>query len=208
MATVTTEAQVANLALGLIGQRQLLDNLVTQTSTEAQVARNYFASTRNELLEAWHWRFATKRAALALKLTPAGVAVARDGWGYCYACPSDMLTAQRLWNGHREVGSGERIPFTIESDDDGTGLLLLTDLVKAKLFYTYEIKNPSLWPASFVRAVSAQLAVYFAGQLPVKPELMPNLQRAASIALQAAAARDANQHEPDAIADSEFIRER
>lgn len=207
MAAVTTEAQVANLALGLIGQRQLLDNLTGQ-STEAQVAKNYFASTRNELLEAWHWRFATKRAVLALATDASGDAVTRSGWGYCYVCPADMLTAQRIWNGDREPGAGERVPFTLESNDGGTGMLLLTDMVDAELFYTYENKTVALWPASFVRAMAAQLAVYFAGQLPVKPELMPTLQRAASFALQAAAARDANQAQKDPDADSEFIRER
>lgn len=201
MPAVTTEHQVANLALGLIGQRQILDSL-NEDSTEAQMAKLYFASTRNELLEAWHWRFATQRTALALTTET------RSGWSYCYAAPAAMLVAQRIWNGTREPGAGEVIPFTRELNDAGDGMLILTDQADAELLFTRELTTVALWPSAFVRAVSAQLAVYLAGALPVKPELMPGLQRAATLALQAAAAKDANEAVRDAAADSEFIRER
>ena len=201
MASVTTEAQVANLALGLIGQRQTIDSL-TEDTAEAACANNFFASTRDELLEAWHWRFATKRTVLALTTEE------RTGWGYAYAAPSDMLAAQQLWNGNREVGSGEMIPFTKELNDAGSGHLILTDQVEAELIYTVRLETVALWTNSFVRAVAAQLAVYMAGMIPVKPELMASLQRSATIALNAAAMRDANETVRDPIADSEFIRER
>lgn len=207
MATLTSEAQVANLALGMVGQRQLLDSLNGQ-STEALVAKTFFAATRNELLEAWHWTFATKRVGLALVLNADLTLAQRSGWGYCYRAPADMLTPQAIWNGHREPGAGEPIPYKLEADDDDSGLFILTDMQNAELIYTFENKTVALWPASFIAAMAAALAVKFAGHLPVKPELVPGLERSAMLALQRAAARDGNKAQRDPDADSEFIRAR
>ena len=122
MPAVTSEHQVANLALGLCGQRQLIDSL-NEDTTEAQMAKAYFASTRDELLQSFAWRFATKRAVLALSTET------REGWLYCYVAPNDMLLEAplRIWDGDREPGSGGRIPFTIELNDAGDGHLILTD---------------------------------------------------------------------------------
>jgi hypothetical protein len=201
MAAVTTEAQVANLALGLVGQRQTIDSL-NEATTEAQVAKTYFASTRNELLEAWDWRFCKRSVVLAL------TSETRSGWTYVYAAPADMLKPRAIWNGIREPGAGERIPFDWELNDAGDGFLILTDQPEAQLVYTVELKKVALWPALFVKAVAAQLAVYFAGSIPVKPQLMPGLEAGALRALQKAAASDANAAQRDPEADAESIRVR
>lgn len=207
MPAVTTEAQVCNLALGLVGQRQFLDRL-DANSTEAQVCNRFFASTRNELLEAWHWRFATKRKVLALAADGTGALLARSGWGYCYVAPTDLLKARRIWDGDRSSGAGSRIAFGKELNDDATGHLILTDQRDAELVYTVELRTVALWTPKFVMAVAKQLAVYLATCLPVKLELARLLQPEARLALQAAAAADANEAEPDPEADSEWIRER
>jgi hypothetical protein len=201
MAALTTEAGVANLALGLVGSRQLLDSL-NESSTEAQMAKAYFASTRNELLQAWDWRFATKRAALAVTTE------SRDGWAYAYAAPADMLKPRSIWNGLREPGAGERIPFAWELNDAASGFLVLTDEDEAQLIYTVELTKVALWPALFTKAVAAQLAVYLAGAVPVKPQLIPMLQRGAMLALHQAAAADANAAQRDPEADAEAVRVR
>jgi hypothetical protein len=201
MAALTAEHQVANLALGLIGQRQFLDSL-TEASTEAIVARNYYAQTRNELLAAWRWRFATKRTVLALTTQ------ARSGWTYTYAAPADMLAPQYIYPGTREPGQGEQIPFAWELNDAGDGFLILTDQSAAELVYTRELTTVALFPPYFVKALAAQLAVYLAGALPVKPQLIPMLESGARIALQAAAAIDGNAATRDELADAESIRVR
>jgi len=200
MAAVTTEHQVANLALGIIGQRQLLDSL-DEPSTEAQMAKAFFASTRDELLQRWGWRFATKRVALALSTET------RDEWGYCYVVPADYLpeAPARLWCGVREPGQGQPIPFALESTAAGDGLLLCTDLADAQLIYVYRHATVALWPPLFVKAVAAQLAVYLAGALPVKPQLMPHFESRALLAFQAAAAASANAVVRDEPAESETI---
>lgn len=201
MAARNTAAEVCNLALGLVGQRQFIDDL-TDASTEAEVCKQYFAQTRNELLQAWHWRFATKRVVLA------ETTEVRTGWGYCYAAPSDMLKPQRIWDGDRRPGAGEAVPFGWELNDAGSGFLILTDMAEAELIYTVEQAIIGLWSPSFTKAVAAQLAVYLAGALAVKPQLWPALERGAVLALQRAAALDANAGQADPEPDSEIIRER
>lgn len=201
MAAINQPHEVANLALGLIGQRQLLNSL-EEDSTEAQMAKLYFAPTRDELLAAWDWRFARARAVLALTTEE------RTGWTYCYAAPTGMLAARRIWDGTREPGEGERIPFDKELNDAGDGHLIVTDQPDAELVYTRSLETVALWPQGFVKAVAAQMAVYLAGALPVKPGLARTLQPAATLALQQAAAQDAREAQRDPEAEAEAIRVR
>ena len=201
MAAVTAEHQVANLALGLCGQRQLLNSLA-ENSVEAELARAYLASTRNELLEAWEWRFARKAGALAL------TAETRPSWAYAYRAPVGMLKPRRIYNGQRVDGRGDRIPFDWELNDAGDGHLILTDQQDARLIWTAEVTTVALWPPLFVKAVAAQLAVYMAASIPLKPELSLALESRARLALQQAAAADANSAQADEETDAESIRVR
>ena len=200
MAAVTTEAQVCNIALGFVGQRQLIDR-IDEATTEAQLCAAYFATVRNDLLEAWHWRFATKRAVLALTNE------SRLGWAFCYRSPADCLKARRIWDGDTQPGE-KRIPFTRELNDAGDGHLILTNHPEAELVYTVELKTVALWPTAFVNAVAAALAVALAPALAAKPQLIPTFERRALLAFQRAAAFDANETEPDEPAESEMISER
>lgn len=201
MAIITTEVQVANLALALVGQRQLIGSFTDQ-SVEAEMAALHFQQTRDELLEGWAWRFAMKRAALAVTTE------VRSGWAFCYAAPAGMLKARQIYNGLREYGAGEQIPFTKELNDTDSGHLVLTDQPEAELFYTARITNIALWPAAFTKAVAAQLGVYMSPALPIRPEMIPMYEQRAARAFQVAAAQDANEWVRDQEADSEFIRER
>ena len=207
MAVITTPVQVANMALGLVGQRQLI-GAFNDVSVEAQVASLYYESARDELLTRWHWRFATKRVVLALATDSAGAAIEREGWGFCYAAPADMLVPQSIYSGKREPGKGEEVAFTLEQNDTGTGFLILTDMETPELKYTVRVDSVALWSPLFVKAVAAQLGVYMAPALPIKPELIPTYEMRAERAFQVAAAQDANAATRDEIADSEFIRER
>lgn len=199
MAALTSAEAICNLALGLVGQRQFIDRL-DEPSTEAQVSRTFYEQTRNEVLSAFRWRFATQRAVLALTTE------SRSGWAFAYAAPANMLVAQRIWDGTRNPGQGEGIPFAKELNDAGTGHLIVTDQADAQLIYTRELTTVALFPAHFVRALAAQLAVCFAGALPVKPQLMAGFQMAAERALLTAAAIDGNEAVADEEAESLTIR--
>lgn len=201
MAAVTTPAQVCNLALAAVGSRQFIDDL-GEATLEAEVCNRLFASVRNELLAAWPWRFATRRAVLGL------TAEVRTGWGYCYTLPADCLVARRIWDGKRLPGAGQSIPFSKELNDAGGGFLLVTDQPQAELEYTAEVTTVALWPPHFVTAVAAVLATHLASALSVKPQVSELMMRRAQLALTRAAAVDANEAQRDEEPDSEFIRER
>lgn len=201
MPAASTDAEVCNLALELVGSRQFIDRL-DENTTEAECCNRVFRVLRNELLEAWPWRFAEKRAVLALTTEK------RTGWGYCYAMPADCLTPRRIWTGERRPGAGGLVPFSMELNDAGTGHLICTDMTDAELIYTVELKAVGLWPAHFVKALAAAIAVPLAGALSVKPQLMPMLEQGAQAALRRAAALDASKAEQDPEPDSEWIRER
>jgi hypothetical protein len=203
MAALTAEHQVANLALGMVGQRQLLNSLA-ENSTEAELARTYFASTRDEVLSAWEWRFARQTAVLALTTET------KPGWEYAYAMPANCLLPRRIWNGQRETlnGRGDPIPFTWELSAAGNGHLVLTDQPQAQLIYTVSLAAVALWPAHFVKAMAAQLAVYLAASLPIKPQVALALEQRAIQALRTAAAIDANAAQADEEADAEAVRVR
>ena len=197
-----SEASISNLALGLVGQRNFLIDSLEEKTTEAIVAKTYFAATRDELLAGYPWRFAMARQVLALTQQ------SRSEWGFAYAAPADMLVARFVSNGSgkRLFGRGQQVPFDKELNDTRDGWLILTDMEAATLFYTAGLTTVALFPPHFVTALAAQLAVAFAGALPVKPQLLPMLQQAAMQKLLTAQAIDATEAVADEESDSETIR--
>lgn len=199
----TTAAQVCNLALGLVGQRQFIDDL-DEATTEAQVCKVFYDDTRRELLQAFAWRFAMSPFIALGELSDTV-----QDWDYVYQAPSDMLPegAAVIWSGNRVEGEGDRVAFK-QAMLTGSRPVILTDMEGAYLSYTVDIDKPALWPPLFTKAVAAQLAVYLAGALPVKPQLIPMLEQRAMQAFLAAAARSGNAAVPDAPADSALITAR
>lgn len=204
MATITTVAGVCNLALGMVGQRQLVDDIETETTDEAQACLVFYGPARDECLGAHRWSFTTKRAVLALSTEE------RTGWDLVYVAPADMQVDgwRYVWDGSRSTPVDLRIPNAVELNDAGTGYLLLTDEPDAELIYSAQVDTVALWSNAFVRAVAARLAVDLALMLPVKPELSSRLEPRARLALLHAAAKDANAATPDTEPESESIRVR
>lgn len=196
----TTDAQVCNMALGLVGQRQLIDEL-TEQSDEAQACNTYFEETCKQVLQRYDWRSARKRAVLA------ATTQTRDGWAFCYAAPADMLLPRRIWNGRLTYGAGQQIPFEWELNDAADGFLILTNQQDAQLVYTVRTK-PALWTPMLTAAVVARLGVFLATMLPVKPELAAGLEQRAELALQRGAASEFNAATQAEPVDAEWIRER
>lgn len=198
-----SEAQVVNLALLRVGERQTIDNL-NENTTPAKVAKQCWALVRDEVLTAAPWSFAAKERTLALTTET------RNGWGYCYALPTDCApdSPKYLWNGNRAPQRGDLIPFDVCLNDAGGGHLLCTDREEAVLCYTALIENPSLWGKQFVNALAWRLAVEFALSIPVQPGKGQLASGAYAAAVQQAWAADANGRQEDEEAESEFITER
>lgn len=199
---ITTAAQLCNVALARVGQRQLLDNL-DEKNEAARLCKALYGPARDAVLELFAWPFAMRRAALAL-LAPGSE---RDGWAYAYDLPSECLAPREIWAGTRAPARDQRIPWALE-DDATAGRILLTDQSEAVLLYTRAVETVGLFPPLFVDTVAWKLACDLALSLPVKPQLLPMLDRKYQMALASASAAALNQRQEDAPPDAEWIRGR
>lgn len=200
--TVTSDAEVCNLALLSIGQRQFIGDL-NEATDEARCSKVVYATLRDRLLSAHWWSFATKTVALA-QLS----GVTRTPWTYCYSLPSDCLEAQYLWSGVRNPPPNERVPFVLQAGDAEGTVILCTDMDGAELVYTAQHKTPAAWTPGFVNALAAALAYPLALGLSVKPALAMPLREVARQELGAAIAADINQQQKDADPEGALIRVR
>jgi hypothetical protein len=199
----TTPAELCNVALGRIGVRDYIDDLA-EASTEAQVCAVSYPFSRDLVLGAFPWSFATKRANLAEQ-----TGVTRSGWGYAYALPVDLVTVRYLYNG-ANIGpletEAKRTPYRLEGADGQR--VLLTDQGAAELVYTARIETVALYPALFQDALAWHLASELALALAVKPQLGIAALGQYERALARAAAADLRQTQEGPPGESEFIRER
>lgn len=192
---------ICNIALLRVGQGQTLDSL-DESTAEAQACDALYEHSRDSVLAAMPWRFATRRATLALLED-----VERDGWDLVYTAPADCLATRYLYPGTRNPGSDELTPFALE-DEDGEGPVILTDLEDAVLVYTAKVTVVTRFPPLFVDALAWRLASELALALPIKPQVGLAMEQNYQRALARAAAADMNQGQGDLPADSEFIRAR
>lgn len=194
----TTEAQVCNIALARVGHRDFIDDLTDET-TAAQVCDAHFDDARDAVLASVHWKFATRRATLAV-ISGAE----RSGWGYVYALPTDCIAPRSLYPGTRIPAAAQRIPFELE-DDATYGTVLMTDLADAELIYTHRHSTVVRWPPLFVHAVAWRLAMELALALPVKPAVGMAMEKGYRAALAEALAVELNSVREDPEPDSPLI---
>lgn len=200
-----TEAEICNLALLAIGERETIDNLGDPT-TAAQVATSIYPQARDLVLEAHWWSFAKKSQTLALSVETV------DGWGYTYAWPADCLAPRYIYPGTRTPTATSRIPFAQGLNAAGTGFTISSDQNSAStpvaLVYTARVVNTGLFPPSFVEALSMYLASKFALAISVKPAMGVEFMRIYKMALSEAVASDFRKNQEDQLPDSELITTR
>ena|ERR1035441_1179755 len=106
---MTSPVDITNRALQAIGTRSTIASM-SEGSNESNNASLCYAATRQEVIRAAPWNFATATAALALLKSapgtienPAGTTVAwtqasqpPPGWSYEYAYPDDCLRARKV----------------------------------------------------------------------------------------------------------------
>lgn len=166
---VNSPADIVNLALVRIGVKWLIGSIY-DGSEPAQLAIAIYSQTRDEMLRKIQPGFAQREVALALlKSAPT------DGylngwttdfpqlpWQFEYAYPDDMLA----------LGSVRPTPIFIPNYDpqpNSTAIandnsltppakVILTDVAGAIATYTAQVTDPTLWEASFIEALAAELA--------------------------------------------------
>jgi hypothetical protein len=184
-----SEVEICNLALLKVGVKTLMSALDEQ-SNEGLVSKTVFPQVRDYCLTDWQWTFATARAQLAE--LDADSQEQRDGWAYAYALPENCLKSRGVYPGTRSPALDNLIPSAIELNNDGDGLILLTDVQDAQLIYTRRVFNVKLFPPKFVAALVWALAAEFVLNLPLKPELEKFARDRYMAARNSAGADDAN----------------
>ncbi len=168
---VISEVSISNMALTRIGQQRI--SSMTQQGLEAQLCDQYYESTLRELLSAYEWPFAIKRASLSL--------VTGDNftkYEYKYLKPSDLLRPILLLDSDSFEDS--------EAEWFTEGQFFYTDYNPAYLKYVAYIDNPNDLPQSFIEAFYLRLATKIALKMTQDQGLMGMLYQEYMAAMQSA----------------------
>lgn len=170
-----TQTKLANIALDMLGVSSITD--IAERSVNAEKVRLHWDLTRDELLRAKDWNFATEYETLVENADEE-----TGAWDYAYTLPTDYLKALE-WNGRLAGTSQAKFEIT-------SGHLLCDDTASdsdLQLKYTRRVEIVAEWDASFCQAFAHALAAAVAPGLSTAPGLGERMrQRAEEIALQAA----------------------
>jgi hypothetical protein len=150
---MSTDLDLANQALGLIGQ-DTVRSLTTSLNDKAVVAINLqLDSVKEQALRARDWNCARRRKALA-----AATNESLGEWINAYRIPSDCLAVRRLIS---FLAPGSRHRFSVESDSQGKPILYCS-IANAGIVYTANITDVNRWDRLLFNAASAMLAAKLA----------------------------------------------
>ncbi len=172
------DISICNQAIALCGARSSLTS-INDDSPEALACRNYYDSTRIELLMAVPWPFARRQVALSLlDGTP------EYGWAYTYLYPSDCLKPIFIHpdpidvdNGFINLGSirdamDNLIIFVEGNKTDTYGNIqrtISTNKANAYLMYIADVTGSQTFSADFkslfVQTLAAKLGQSMVGNL-------------------------------------------
>lgn len=174
MATVTG---ICNSALHKIGQVVKITTL-TDGTPAANVLQDQYAETRDRLLRAHKWNFATARRQLSqLSSTPI------SEYDYEYSLPADCIRVVRVTDNESMLG---RIDYRIE------GRKILTSAQTVYITYIKRETDPNQMPVDFREALAAELAVEVAPDVSnISNTKMDRLERRAGQMLRKAKSTDA-----------------
>lgn len=141
--TVTSEVEVCNLALDMLKEAPMAD--MDENRAASRWMKRNFEPIRNLVTMSHIWKFAMFRDEL-----PADPEPPAFEWSYRYRKPSDCLRVLPL-----RVGgwmNGPLIPHQVEND-----FILTNAPPPLKVRYLRIVRDPALWPPTFVDAVAAKL---------------------------------------------------
>ncbi len=156
---MATEISIANLALSHLGDDATVASLnPPEGSAQAEHCALFLPMARDVMLELHDWKFARRRASLALRTET------NDAWQYVYAEPADCVRILKVLPYGYAYDDNETEMFETGIADDGTPLIY-TNTENSTLIYTSQVVNPARWPPLFVSALTWLLASYVAGPL-------------------------------------------
>jgi hypothetical protein len=198
-----SEAQICNLALAHCKQtKTTISNLDTDLGNTAVQCRIHYDVARQFVLTDHNWNFATRRLILTdISSSP----MSPTTWGYRYDYPSDCLKIQEI---ERLLKTNAATPYSIEQEDDGSGLSILTDQETARVVYTVDVTNTTLFSPGFITSLGWYLASELSPALTGSEEIQEACITVYRNTVAAAQAIDSGEGEADPEIDSPWERAR
>jgi len=180
---MASEVDICNLGLARLGDPATVASInPPEGSAQAGHCKRWYPITRDLLLEAHPWGFATQRVSLA------DLGSAWPSWAYAYELPSDCIKAWAVLPEDAPSDYGVSLPpesqtfvptpadymtgaavytpqdFEIETDSSGNRLLYCNE-PNAVLRYTRQVTDPTRFSPAFIDALGWLMASYLAGPL-------------------------------------------
>lgn len=147
-----SKTKIFNMALIELGVTAPISNADSQDDTRAIILRNFYETSRNEVLKAYDWNFAESYRTL----TPTQDESLDPRFQYVYDYPNDCMSAREVF---AKGGNGDRLKFKPSSNAQGRKIILAT-ASPIVLRYTRRVDNETNFDDEF----AATLALYLAGQ--------------------------------------------
>lgn len=190
---MSNDTAIANRALTKLGDQRVL-SLLDDTNA-GRTLNAMYVPVRDAELRRHRWKFAVKRdSLLALVDAPA--------WGYLYQfpLPADYLALVQVNDFYIRPASKDKGPWSIERASDGSGSVLLSDLVAPlKIRYVSRVTNAGLFDPLFAECLAAKLAVEACEALTQSSTKKETLLKEYQFALMDAARVDALELPPDEL---------
>jgi hypothetical protein len=143
--SATTEVDLANMALTMLGQQPIND--LTDNNNRANLVDKRLADVRDSVLRAHQWNCCIKRASLSKDATA-------PVWGFSgrYQLPTDFIRIVSLEN--------DAVEYRIEAGNQGDTpeLYIVTDSEDMNILYVANITDVSQMDSSLKQAVATRLA--------------------------------------------------
>ncbi len=214
---MTDQVGVYNMCLGRLGVGQAVA-APTENSVPARTCSRFYDQCRQEVLRAFPWPFATRAEALALVADQTF-----PGWSYVYQMPSKCLNMRAVADssGIRQIATSLtcdptdfstlrqfRQPWQKALKTDGASQVILSDVVNAWGFFTFDVTNTGAWDVDVAGIIADRLSMEVGGPLQAKPELVIAATNRYLTWFSMAAATAMNEQRDDAQAESSSITAR
>lgn len=179
---------ICNLALSNIGKSNISD--LNEASAEGRACKQFYAHTRDMLLQSYPWRWAMKTEALAEIANNKA-----NRWDHAYRRPADCLKLRRVV----DEMLLDYVPYELRAVKAGgfdyavEGSVIYTNLTPAFLEYTQRAEDPTLFPPLFQDALAWHLAVRLSMPLTRDPKIRADAYQLATRTYGEAATADANE---------------
>ena len=144
---MSTETQIANIALSWLGQD--LINSLNDNQTEAKVMNANYASSRDKVLADHAWTFALRREVLAPIAAPSAFGTPNQ-----FLIPSDVLRVQRVYRPNTASQTNDLMNARWVRE----GQYILSREEQVWAHFIFRETNSDRYSPGFVHALAARLA--------------------------------------------------